>query len=571
MLAVFETVDWAIVIVYVLVAASPGFLVRKYIRSQADFLVAGRTLSVYLATATLTATEMGLVTVMYMAQQGFLHGFSAFTLGLIGCAAFMFTGVTGFLVWGFRASGVTTFAEYYERRYGRGVRLLGGSILAAAGILNYGVFIRVEADFVRILTGMQDLTLSSADGWTMQVPALQLVMTILVALVLGYTLLGGMVSVVITDYIQFIVLTAGMALTTYLVLSDGNIGGFAGIASAVAEHRPVYGMNPFKSVNAGGMLLGMGGIFLAWQLMHFTATSCWQTTAFRTAAVDSPTTARWMYMMTAVNYAGRMIIPMFWGVAGMTFFALSGGLGEVKSIEAMPRYLSVLLPTGAVGFLVAGMLAALMSTHSGYLLAWSGVLVEDLIAPVLAYCGVNLKDRTRLWITRFFILCLGAYLVIFGLWYEVKSDVWSFLAVTGTMYFAGAATLLGFGLYWKRANIGGAFAGLLAGAAPGLFQLVLHISSLIVEPGFSEPGHMAQHWIPQLGKSLDTWCLSMGMKFEALVGLVSYPMGILGMIVGSLLYARIRGAGPPGVVREGDRGFGETRTAFESPEQEGLR
>jgi SSS family solute:Na+ symporter len=104
MLATFTGYDWGIVIVYIIIGSLPGFLLRKYIRGQAEFLVAGRTLSVFLATATLTATELGLVTVMYFAQQAFTVGFSAFVIGLIAFVTTMFIGLTGFMVAGLRVS-----------------------------------------------------------------------------------------------------------------------------------------------------------------------------------------------------------------------------------------------------------------------------------------------------------------------------------------------------------------------------------------------------------------------------------------------------------------------------------
>ena len=129
----FGTIDWWIVGFYVLLAAVPGFLCRKYILRQADFLIAGRTLSIFLATATLTATEMGLITVMYMAEFSYRHGFSGMVVGLLAGSATLFVGLTGFMVKGLRASGATTVADYYERRYTRGVRILGGFIIAAAG------------------------------------------------------------------------------------------------------------------------------------------------------------------------------------------------------------------------------------------------------------------------------------------------------------------------------------------------------------------------------------------------------------------------------------------------------
>jgi SSS family solute:Na+ symporter len=535
MLATFTGYDWLIVVAYIVIGTLPGFLLRKYIRGQAEFLVAGRSLSIFLATATLTATELGLITVMYFAQAGFLQGFSAFTIGLIALICTLFVGLTGFLVAGFRASGVTTFAEYYEKRYSRGVRLLGGLILAAAGILNYGVFLRIEAEFVRILTNIPDMVLRSQEtgpgAWSVAIPSLRFAMVVLVLLVLGYTLLGGMVSVVVTDYIQFIVLTLGMGVTTWLVLTDHTTGGFAGLVDAVQKTRAGYGMHPLETVSKGRLLFGLGGIFVAWQVLHWTASSCWQTSAFRTAAADSTKTARVMWSLTAINYFGRAIVPMLWGVAALAFFFHRGDdLAKMDSLQAMPSYLATMLPAGVSGLLLAGMLAAMMSTHSGYLLSWSGVLTEDLLSPVLRTFGISLGDRTRLWITRFFILCLAAYLLYFGLWYEVKSNVWNFLALTGTMYFAGAATLLAFGLYWKRANVGGAFAGLICGAAPGLFAIITYIIALSVEREITNPGHVPVGLAARISDHLS----------EPVVGLISYPLGIVAMIVGSLVYERLR-------------------------------
>ncbi|MBP7933307.1 MAG: sodium:solute symporter family protein [Phycisphaerae bacterium] len=521
----FSTVDWSIVAVYLLIATVPGFLCRRYVRGQEDFLLAGRTLSVYLAVATLTATEMGLVTVMYMAEMGFRNGFSGMILGLIAVVTSGFVGLTGFMVSGLRASGVTTVAEYYEKRYSRGVRILGGVIIATAGILNYGVFLRVEADFVRLITQMHDLTLSA--GWLgdapVVVPSIKLAMVILVTLVLVYTLLGGMVSVVLTDYVQFIVLSAGMAATTWWVLTTPLVGGLQGMAAAVNTYRPDYGMNPFVTAKEGA--LGIGVAWIIWQLMHWTATSNWQTQAFRTAATDSPRTARIMWVLTGVNYFGRAIIPMLWGVAGLAFVAAKGAeaVANADSLQAMPSLLTH-LPAGLVGFMLAGMLAALMSTHSSYLLAWSGVLTQDVVAPVLELLGVTLPASLRIWITRFFILCLAAFLLWYGLWFKASGAIWNYLSMTGTMYLSGAAALVALGLYWKRANVTGAYCAILGGALPGLTYLTLRMASLVIEPAIRDAGYVPQTAIARMSAALtETW-----------TGILSFPLAALGMVVGSL-------------------------------------
>ena len=564
----FSTIDWWIVGIYVLLAAVPGFLCRKYIFGQADFLIAGRTLSVFLATATLTATEMGLITVMYMAEFSYLKGFSGMVVGLLALSATLFVGLTGVIVRGLRQSGVTTVAEYYEMRYSRGVRLLGGVVIATAGILNYGVFLKIEAEFIRIITGVPDFELrvasdpnedsgTSAEGieaastrpagqasettqeaenppddHTIRISSIKLVMTVLLVIVLLYTLMGGMVSVALTDYIQFIVLTLGMAGATYWVMTQSGIGGFGGMVEAVKEHRPEYGFNPLiMGETASGVAVGVGLVWVIWQSMHWLGSNTWQTQAFRTAAADSPSTARKMWIFTAFNFFGRAIIPMVWGLGALAYLGANPPGGE--SVQAMPTFLAN-LPAGLVGFLMAGMLAALMSTHSSYLLAWSGVLTEDIVAPLMKVIGWEVPQGWRIWITRFFILCLGAFLLFFGLWYKTEGAVWNYLAMTGTIYIAGSITLVAMGLYWKRANTTGAYCGVICGALPGLIYLILRITAMVIEPGITETGHEPSHFIAVCSSKLS----------EPVVGVISYPLALAGMILGSMWGGR-HAAGAP--------------------------
>ena len=77
-------------------------------------------------------------------------------------------------------------------------------MLAFGGLLNMGLFLKVGAMFIVGITGM------NPDG-----SALKLVMVGLLVLVLIYTVIGGMISVVITDYIQFVVLSIGILVTGY--------------------------------------------------------------------------------------------------------------------------------------------------------------------------------------------------------------------------------------------------------------------------------------------------------------------------------------------------------------------
>ena len=88
--------------------------------------MAGREMDVNLGIASLAATELGVVTIMYTAQLGFEKGFAGATIGVIMALAMYFVGRTGFVIQPLRAAGVMTIPELFEKRFGKGVRWLAG-------------------------------------------------------------------------------------------------------------------------------------------------------------------------------------------------------------------------------------------------------------------------------------------------------------------------------------------------------------------------------------------------------------------------------------------------------------
>jgi len=130
------------------------------------------------------------------------------------------------------------------------------------------------------------------------------------------------------------------------------------------------------------------------------------------------------------------------------------------TLMAMPVFLGQILPAGFIGIICAGMLAAFMSTHDSYLLCWSSVLTQDVVAPCFKK---GLSSKTRLLLARIFIVAIGLFILIWGLWYPLGQDLWDYMAISGAIYFTGAISLLVFGLYWKRASKVGAYLALLCG------------------------------------------------------------------------------------------------------------
>ncbi len=469
----FTSLDWCIVVAYLLISIFVGIWANRYVGNIAGYLVAGRTLRIRLALATMTGTEIGLVTVMYSAELGFTQQYASLYLALYELVILLFIGLTGVVVYRLRQSKVLTIPEYYERRYSRGVRVLGGVMMVLSGVLNMGLFLKAGALFLVSVTGFTEpewLQQFMVDAFDYHEPVgLKLIMTGLLLLVLFYTVLGGMISVVITDLIQFVILGTGMVIVTLFVAGEIGIDGFSEVVTVQNGYfDPTSTDNP-STVKSDD---GIGPVTLTAQFVVLVvALMLWPTGASRTLAVKTPEIARKLYLCSTIPFLARRSLPVLWGIGAFAFFhshpelnsqfqaAIQAG-GDVNTQAAMPLFLAKIIPSGLLGLVTAGMVAAFMSTHDSYLLCWSGVITQDVVAPLMKK---ELTNRQRILITRVAIIATGIMLLIWGLWYEVSSDLWQYMAVTGTVYLAGVFPVVVGGLYWSRSSSAGAYIALLGG------------------------------------------------------------------------------------------------------------
>jgi len=469
----FSLLDWCIVIGYLVVVVGIGVYIRRYVADVTDFMVAGRGLKTFLAIATMIGTELGLVTVMFSAQKGFTGGFAAFHIALASAIVTLVVGLSGFIVVPLRRMKVMTIPEFYERRFGRGVRILGGIILAFSGILNMGMFLKAGSIFVMGITGMT----SELD--------LKIIMSVLLGMVLLYTALGGMVSVVILDYIQFVVLSFSLLFTCILSI---KCLGWQTIIDTVLQVHGEAGFNPFHGE-------GFGVSYVVWMFfLGLVGCAIWQTAVIRACSAESISVVKKLYTWSSIGFLIRFLLPYFLGISALVYITQSELLKGVflpegapadaqVTLMAMPVFLSQVLPIGLIGFVTAGMLAAFMSTHDSYLLCWSSVLTQDVVAP---WFKKGLSSEARLLLTRIFIVGIGIFILVWGLWYPLGQDLWDYMAISGAIYFTGAIALLSFGLYWKRASKVGAYLALIfgffsiLGLKPVQGLLGMNVSSAVV-------------------------------------------------------------------------------------------
>lgn len=470
--------DLLIIIVYSLFIFAIGVYLKRYVNKFNTFILADQSVDVYLGTASLMATEFGLVTAMYTAEMGYREGFSGLIAGVLGFIVMIFIGFSGFVIKPLRNAGVATVPELLESRYNKKVRMIAGFFVALGGILNMGIFWKLSGIFLATMLGIPLIHLK----W---------VMTGILCLTLLYTIMGGMLSVLVTDLLQFLFMGFVMILMTMVV---GFSIGWENIFRTVETQIGTGGFNPFINKN-------MGFSYLIWQLLIWIAgQTTWQTTISRALSAKDAKTALSMYKIASFYYVGRFLIPGLWGIAALAYFS---GIG--KQVEnpllAMPNMIAAIIPVGLIGVVIAGMLAAQTSTDNSYLLAWSTVIVKDLIEPIFPKC----QGKISLFLTRLFILLIGIFLIIWGMWYELPGKAWDYLMITGSIYLASIATLIVAGLYWKKANVAGAISALILGAITPI--IFLSTKSIPV----------------------------------AIAGILSFTFSLLGMIIGSVLGGLRRG------------------------------
>ncbi|MEZ5387593.1 MAG: hypothetical protein R3F13_18940 [Prosthecobacter sp.] len=351
-----------------------------------------------------------------------------------------------------------------------------------------------------------------------------------------------MLSVLVTDFLQFVVMSAGLLIVSVLILK--NIGWDA-VVAAVQKHHGEGGFNPIANP-------ALGWPFIINQFVaNAAAALTWQAVIVRILSAKDSQTSQRIYTRTSFFFVCRFLLPGIWGIAALATLswmplkqlteneravipaavqakiahsAVGAPLADLcaeeldalpsdaleklgdASLLAMPQFLGTLLPVGLMGLLIAAMLAADMSTNSSYMLSWGSVIYNDILSPFRRTAWPD--KRAILW-NRCIVALIGLYLLFFGLFYHIEGNVWSYLLLTGSIYLSSMSVLLIACCYWKPANNWGAIGAVLLGAAVPVAHLTLE----------KLPSTAA--FAAAIGKDI--------------AGIAAFVGAALGMIVGSLL------------------------------------
>lgn len=488
------SIDWVIMAVYAVFVLGIGVALKRYMKTSTDFFLAGRSIPAWVCGLAFISANLGAQEVIGMGASGAKYGIATSHFYWIGAIpAMVFVGI--FMMPFYYGSRARSVPEYLRLRFDEKTRGLNAISFATMTIFSSGISVYAMAKLMQTLhildSPLKRMGLPLSAGFHISV-------IISAIVVLVYILLGGLVSAIYNEVLQFFLIVAGFLPLVLLGLKD--VGGWSGIKQQLptAYTHSWQGMsNPHTNplgVEWFGLVMGLG----------FVSSFGYWCTDFlvvqRAMAAESMSAARRTPLIAAIP---KMVFPFLVVLPGLIAISLpaqrasllpsahgtdtmkgemavSGqGLIPPKINEttgqpmldangkplldydlAVPNMLVHYLPTGLLGLGITALLASFMSGMAGNVTAFNTVWTYDIYQ---AYIRKGASDQHYLWV--------GRMATVFGIALSVAAayaathfnNIMDFLQLVFAFVNAPLFATFLLGMFWKRTTGHAAFGGLLSG------------------------------------------------------------------------------------------------------------
>ena len=492
-------IDWMIVLVVFVGMVLSVNSTKGLMKSVTDFLSAGRAAGRYLLSISGGIAGLGAISTVMFLEMGYIAGFSLSWWGLSQGIILLFLTMSGWVIYRFRSTRCLTLSQFFEKRYSRNFRIFTGIVAFVAGIINFGIFPAVGAQFFMQFCGFPD--------YVAGLPVYPLVMIILLSIALYFVYSGGQIAVIIADFFQgifamFVLLIVVLYLfftvswsqvsealeETPLLLAQEEIIELEKDEDFLAmdleyQKRKIEGINeryensskinPFKTshvedFNFWYFLIGIIGVMygsLSWQGQQ--------------GYNSSATSAHEAKMSSVLGGFRGMSQGLFFFVVPVLIYVFMNH-EDYQSINASvtetlsqletdtlrsqmrgPIVLSKVLPVGLLGAFAALMLCAFVSTHDTYLHSWATILVQDVIMP---FRSKPFDKETHLKVLRYAIFGVAVFIFLFSLLFQQNQKIALFFAITAAIFAGGSGAVIIGGLYWEKGTTSAAWGAMIIGA-----------------------------------------------------------------------------------------------------------
>ncbi|MBV04027.1 MAG: sodium:solute symporter, partial [Rhodobacteraceae bacterium] len=496
-------VDWMIVIIVLGGMIYSVSMTKGLMKSVSDFLSAGRTAGRYVLSISSGVAGLGAISIVMFLEMGYVAGFSLSWWGLSQGIILLAITMSGWVIYRFRMTRSLTLAQFFEKRYSRKFRIFAGIVAFFAGLINFGIFPAVGAQFFINFCGLPDYFLG--------IPVYPLVMIVLLGIALYFVYTGGQIAVIIADFFQGVFVTIILFIVTlYMLFTIGFDQVSDSLQSTpiklakeeiqvLKNDKPFQTLtldeqslkvddinikyenssriNPFKTshvedFNFWYFLIGIIGVMygaLSWQGSQGYNSSAKNAHEAKMGVV----LAGWrgipqgmfMFLVPVLVYV-LMNHPDYQHIADSVNISLSSLSSDtLKGQMRAPFVLSEILPVGLLGAFAALMLAAFISTHDTYLHSWGSIFIQDVIMP---FRKKPFDKETHIKVLRYSIFGVAVFIFLFSLLFSQSQKIALYFAVTAAIFAGGCGAVIIGGLYWNRGTTSAAWTAMIIGAIIGV-------------------------------------------------------------------------------------------------------
>ncbi len=436
--------DYLIFTVYFILVLAVGVYFYRKNKDREDYYVGGRKMSPSHIGMSIVATDVG---------GGFSIGLGGlgFAMGLSG-SWLLFTGLVGAWLAAVliipkikkvdARLGMLTFPDFLRHKYDGRVAL-AAAIISGIGYLGF--------TSAQILAGAKLAAGSVFSDFSLGMDPLHFSLYIMAAIILLYTVLGGLKAVIYTDTIQWIILLSGLLLfgVPFAIIHAGGLNAMK--AQLPAEFFTLTNIEPVQFINW----------FFTIVPIWFIAMTLYQR-IYATRSVKEAKRA--FYTAGLLEYPIMSFLGVFLGMSSRIFFP------DVEAEMGLPMLLRDVLPIGITGIVIAAYFSAIMSTADSCLIASSGNFVNDIIEP---YLLPKLKDKQLLRVSNLVTLIIGAGALIiasaFTTVLEIILHAYAFMVAGLLVPTLGA-------YFWKKSDALTALISMMTGGGVTLFLIFSDLS-----------------------------------------------------------------------------------------------
>ena len=390
----FSYVDVIIVIVYLVGVTAYGIIKGGKQKSARDYFVSDKAIPWWAVCFAIVATETSALTfisipgVAYVGNLNFLQIAIGYIIGRIVVSYFLLPKY-------FEGELLTAYA-YLGKRFGAKTKNFASSVFMITRVFADGVRLYATAiPLALLLKGWNVFT--GAPDW--QIYSYSII--IMAIITLAYTYVGGVRAVIWTDVIQMFIYIGGGILAVYVLNDKMSTGLSETIAQLTAKGKMDFLDLSFDFTKPYTLMASViGGGFLS-MASHGTD----QLIVQRLLTTDSLKSAQ--KALITSGFVVFLQFALFLFVGSLLFIFFNGEV--MKSDEVFPKFIINHMPSGISGIIIAGLLAAAMSTLSGSISALSSTLVEDIYKP---YWGKNKTDEQLLKISKVIALIWCGVLIL---------------------------------------------------------------------------------------------------------------------------------------------------------------